>query len=121
MKTILLFSALQANAAAPPAALPVAAPQEVIVVTATRAETPVSKVGSSVTVMRRGNREESGKFRLGVAGTGSGGELLPNGGVGGLTSVRIRGAEAEQTALLIDGIKINDPSSPAAASTSPTC
>ena len=51
MKTILLFSALQANATAPPAALPVVAREEVIVVTATRAETPVSKVGSSVTVI----------------------------------------------------------------------
>ena len=35
-----------------------------------------------------------------------------NGGVGTLTNLRIRGAEAEQTLVLIDGVRINDPSSP---------
>jgi vitamin B12 transporter len=113
MKTILLFSALQANAAAPPAALPVAAREEVIVVTATRAETPVSKVGSSVTVIDDKEIERSQEnFVSELLTQIPGVSFSRNGGVGGLTSVRIRGAEAEQTALLIDGIKINDPSSP---------
>lgn len=35
-----------------------------------------------------------------------------NGGPGGFTGVRIRGAEAEQTLVLIDGVRVNDPSSP---------
>jgi len=35
-----------------------------------------------------------------------------NGGLGSTTSVRIRGAEAEQTVVLIDGVKLNDPASP---------
>ena len=35
-----------------------------------------------------------------------------NGGPGEPTSVFIRGAESDQTVLLIDGVKVNDPSSP---------
>ena len=35
-----------------------------------------------------------------------------NGGVGTVTSVRIRGAEGDQTLVLIDGVRVNDPSSP---------
>jgi vitamin B12 transporter len=35
-----------------------------------------------------------------------------NGGVGSLTSVRLRGGEADQTVLLIDGVQQNDPSTP---------
>jgi len=38
-----------------------------------------------------------------------------NGSIGGFTGVRIRGAEAEQTLVLIDGVRINDPSSPGAS------
>ena len=32
-----------------------------------------------------------------------------NGAVGGLTQVRIRGAEANQTLVLVDGIEVSDP------------
>ncbi|MBW3559713.1 MAG: TonB-dependent receptor, partial [Proteobacteria bacterium] len=35
-----------------------------------------------------------------------------NGGIGSNTSLRIRGAEADQTVVVIDGVKLNDPSSP---------
>ena len=35
-----------------------------------------------------------------------------NGGIGGFSAVRIRGAEGEQTLTLIDGVRVNDPSSP---------
>jgi vitamin B12 transporter len=34
-----------------------------------------------------------------------------NGGLGGSTQLRIRGAESDQTVVLIDGVKLNDPSS----------
>ncbi|WP_435417254.1 TonB-dependent receptor [Parerythrobacter aurantius] len=36
-----------------------------------------------------------------------------NGGVGSFTGVRVRGAEAEQLLVLVDGVRVNDPSSPA--------
>ncbi len=35
-----------------------------------------------------------------------------NGPIGGFTGVRIRGSEAEQVLVLIDGVRVNDPSSP---------
>lgn len=35
-----------------------------------------------------------------------------NGTLGGVTSLRIRGAEAEQTLVVIDGVRVGDPSSP---------
>jgi len=38
--------------------------------------------------------------------------ITRNGGIGGTTSVFIRGAESDQTVALIDGIKLNDPASP---------
>lgn len=37
--------------------------------------------------------------------------LSQSGGVGGTTDVRIRGAESDQTLVLIDGIRVNDPAS----------
>jgi vitamin B12 transporter len=36
--------------------------------------------------------------------------LSRNGGIGSSTSVRIRGAETDQTVAVIDGVKLNDPS-----------
>ena len=38
-----------------------------------------------------------------------------NGGYGGVTSLFIRGAESAQTLVIYDGVKLNDPSAPAAA------
>ncbi len=111
MKTALLLSAFQLSAA-PPAPQPPQAPSETIVVTATRSETPLGRVGSSVTVIDRQEIERSQEVLVSDLLTQSPGvSFSRNGGIGGLTSVRIRGAEAEQTVLLIDGIKLNDPSS----------
>src|SRR5204863_8785834 len=33
-----------------------------------------------------------------------------NGGIGGTTSLRSRGAETDQTTVVVDGVKLNDPS-----------
>lgn len=84
-----------------------------IVVTATRTETPLDKIGSSVTVLdretiARSQEEVVSDLLVQVPGV----SFSRNGGIGGATSVRIRGAEADQTVLLIDGIKLNDPSTP---------
>ena len=38
-----------------------------------------------------------------------------NGGIGKTTALRIRGAEGDQTLTLIDGVRVNDPSSPGGA------
>lgn len=39
--------------------------------------------------------------------------ITRNGGIGGFAGVRVRGAEAEQLLVLIDGVRVNDPASPA--------
>lgn len=38
--------------------------------------------------------------------------LTRNGGLGGFTGLRVRGSASEQVLVLIDGVKVNDPSSP---------
>lgn len=90
------------------------ADDEVIVVTANRTETPLSQVGLSVSVLT-----ENDIARLQTPGitellrTVPGLSTTRSGGVGTLSSVFIRGASADHTVALIDGVKINDPSSTA--------
>lgn len=84
-----------------------------IVVTANRSAQPVDRVGQSVTVLdtqtitRRQSVVVSDLLRQTPGVT-----VVRNGGVGTSTSVNIRGAESDQTVALIDGVKLNDPSSP---------
>lgn len=84
-----------------------------VVVTANRAAQPVDRVGQSVTVLDtptivlRQATVVSDLLRQTPGVT-----VTRNGGPGTTTSVNIRGAESDQTVALIDGIKINDPSSP---------
>jgi vitamin B12 transporter len=86
---------------------------ETIIVTATRAPQTANKIGSSVTVIDdvaivRAQSIPVIDLLRDVPGV----SFSRNGGVGSLSTVRIRGAEGDQTVLLIDGIKLNDPSSP---------
>lgn len=84
-----------------------------IVVTANRAPAPITSVGQSVTVIdtaelitfQRVTVVDALRLVPGVT-------VARNGGIGGFGSVFIRGADSEQTAALIDGVKINDPASP---------
>jgi vitamin B12 transporter len=86
---------------------------ETIIVTATRTPTRASQVGSSVAVIDAPAITRAQSIPVidllrdvpGVA-------FSRTGGVGSLTTVRIRGAESDQTVLLIDGVKLNDPSGP---------
>jgi vitamin B12 transporter len=86
---------------------------DTIIVTASRGDTPLSQVGQSVTVISA----DEIKTRQTVAvvdllRTVPGVTFTRNGGIGTSTSVNIRGADSDQTVALIDGVKINDPSSP---------
>jgi vitamin B12 transporter len=86
---------------------------ETIVVTATRAPVAASQVGSSITILDRAVLDKLQSVALvDVLRDVPGVTFSRNGGVGAQTSVRIRGAESDQTVVLIDGIKLNDPSSP---------
>jgi vitamin B12 transporter len=86
---------------------------EAIVVTATRTPQALYRVGSSVTVIS----EEAIKSSQAVVVSDllaqtPGVSFSRNGGVGGTTALRIRGAETDQTTIIIDGVKFNDPSTP---------
>lgn len=89
--------------------------------TPTRSETPIAEVGSSVTVITREQIERSGFTNVadvlrGVPGVDVVQQALPGldvvqqGGPGRLTTVFIRGANSQQTKVLLDGIPLNDPS-----------
>ena len=87
-----------------------------VVVTATRISTPISHVGSSITLITAGDIDAHQWRTLPDALAGAPGlNLVQSGGPGGLTSVFIRGANANHTKVLIDGIEVNDPTTPTAA------
>ncbi len=80
------------------------------VVTATRMATPSREIGSSITVV---TGEELARRKISFVSDALRG--LPGVTVnrtstrGSFTEVRLRGAEANQTLVLIDGMKVNDP------------
>jgi vitamin B12 transporter len=86
---------------------------ETIVVTATRAPIAASQVGSSITIVERAALDQLQSIALvDILRDVPGVTISRNGGAGSLASVRIRGAEGDHTVVLIDGVKLNDPSSP---------
>ncbi|MGA0607307.1 TonB-dependent receptor plug domain-containing protein [Phenylobacterium sp. VNQ135] len=84
---------------------------DTVVVTASRRPTAAEEVGSSVSVFtaddiaRRQQRALPDVLQL-----SPGLNVVQTGGAGGRTSVFIRGANANHTKVLIDGIDANDPS-----------
>ena len=85
---------------------------EDVVVTANRSAQPIERVGASVTVLTQAAieaRQTPAVVEL-LAQT-PGVSFTRNGGVGTTTGVNIRGAESQHTVVLIDGVKLNDPSS----------
>ena len=86
---------------------------ESIVVSATRLATPVAQVASSVTVITAADIEARQERSLPDAlETVPGLFVEQTGGVGGQTSIFMRGANSNQTKVLLDGIDISDPSTP---------
>jgi len=86
---------------------------ETIIVTATGAPTRSADTGQAVSTLSQ--TEINVRQSIGVAellASQPGVTLSRNGGLGGFSAVRIRGAEGEQTLALIDGVKVNDPASP---------
>jgi vitamin B12 transporter len=83
-----------------------------ITVTADRIEEPVGETGASVTIIPAAEVEKLGSKGLadvlrGVAGI----DVVENGGVGAVTEVTLRGSNPGQTLVLIDGVRIGNPSS----------
>lgn len=100
--------------AAQPTTQPAAADQaERIVVTATRLDTPLREVASSITVITAADIERRGaQWVLDALRDVPGLDIVRTGGPGATGSVFIRGAKSEHTKVLIDGICVNDPISP---------
>lgn len=85
-------------------------PDREIVVTATTLETAREEVGSAVTVISReelASRKENTVVEVLRATAGV--DVVNSGGPGGNSAVFIRGANAEHTLVLIDGIEANNP------------
>ncbi|WP_439572949.1 TonB-dependent receptor plug domain-containing protein [Phreatobacter sp.] len=81
-----------------------------VVITATRTEEDASRTGTAVTVLRAEQIQRSNPGSVvdvlrGVPGL----DITENGGPGGSTAVRLRGANPGQTLVLIDGQRANDP------------
>lgn len=87
------------------------APVDGVVVVATRTPTPVAEVASSVTLITAADIEANQWRTLpDVLADAPGLSVVQTGGTGGQTSVFIRGANANHTKVLIDGIDASDPS-----------
>jgi vitamin B12 transporter len=84
-----------------------------IVVTANRVETSLIEVASSVSIITAEEITKAGKSRvLEVLEETIGLSSTQNGPPGAQATVFIRGANAEHTLVMIDGIEINDPITP---------
>lgn len=87
--------------------------RDLIVVTATGTELLSQKSGYSVSNIGIDEIEVRQPSTLSdLLATLPGVTVSNTGPIGGFSAVRIRGAEGEQTLTLIDGVRVNDPSSP---------
>lgn len=88
-----------------------AVPKQTVVVTATRMATPMTEVGSSVTVVESAQLASKQEQTLAEAlRTVPGVDVVRNGGAGSRAEVRLRGTQSEQVLVLVDGVEVNDPS-----------
>jgi vitamin B12 transporter len=107
--SLCLALALVAVVAASPAAGDDTA--DTIIVTASRIPVPLVAAGSSVSVIDREQIEaRQSIFATDILQDLPGVAVSQSGGIGSITQIRIRGAEANQVLVLIDGIEANDPS-----------
>ena len=84
-----------------------------VIVSAVRTPTPADQVSQSVTVLDAATlRLRQTTVVADALATTPGLSVVRNGGVGQTTTVHIRGAETEQTVVVLDGVRLNDPSSP---------
>ena len=89
---------------------------ERLIVTATRSTQPADRIGSSVVVLGRDDIERAqSPDVIELLNDTPGVSYTRNGGVGAVSGVNIRGAESNHTVLLVDGVKMNDPTAPQGA------
>lgn len=85
-----------------------------ITVVATGSKTLIADTGQSISVVDRAEIAElQGPDLTRVLERLPGVTYTRNGDQGGFTGVRVRGADAEQVLVLLDGVRVNDPGAPA--------
>ena len=88
-------------------------PETEITVTATGVAIPVENTGQPVTVIGRDEIDAvQGADITRVLARTPGVSFSRNGATGSFTGVRVRGAEAEQLLVLVDGVRVADPAAP---------
>jgi vitamin B12 transporter len=112
-KTILKCSAMSVALTLPHAAWAQSASEGEIIVTATGAGSNPNTVGQAITRLNLNIIEQRQKATVSdLLDAIPGVTVSRSGGIGTNTAIRIRGAEGDQTLALIDGVRVNDPSSP---------
>ncbi|MBN2408798.1 MAG: TonB-dependent receptor [Candidatus Aminicenantes bacterium] len=87
--------------------------QHEVVVTATRLETPTREIGSSISIISAFDLALFKRtFVLETLRSAPAVSVNQNGGMGGASSVFLRGANSEHTLVLLDGVELNDPVNP---------
>ncbi|MCC5954885.1 MAG: TonB-dependent receptor [Natronohydrobacter sp.] len=89
---------------------------EEITFSANLTATEIARSGASVSVVTREDLDAAGAIQLvDYLSRLPGVTVTQNGGLGGSASLRIRGAGPEYVAVYVDGIRVDDPSSPQTA------
>ncbi len=110
-KIILKCSAVSAALTLPHAVWAQNAANQQIIVTATRAEQAANETGQAITIIDKAEIDRLQSQTVSdLLQTTVGVAVTRDGGIGQTTSVRIRGAEGDQTVTLIDGIRLEDSS-----------
>jgi len=82
---------------------------EPVVVTATKVEMPISKLGASTTVITQEEIQQQGTTEvLEVLRNVPGVNIIQSGPTGNTAHVFMRGGETNYTMIMIDGVKVND-------------
>ena len=108
----LTITSAQAGDAAffPRLSLEVAPISDSIVVTPTRNEAPAAQSGASVSVFTASDMERRGHPAVAdLLRESTGVAVIRYGGLGGVTSLFMRGGESNYTKVLLDGIPLNEP------------
>jgi vitamin B12 transporter len=84
-----------------------------VIVTATRLPAFVEETPSVHVITREDIENRQAVFAPDILNTVPGLSVFRNGAFGGPAGVQIRGASADKTLVLIDGVPVNDPSTPA--------
>ncbi|TPE61000.1 TonB-dependent receptor [Sandaracinobacter neustonicus] len=108
-----MLKTLAVLATIPAVAVPALADAPETILVSARVPVTAAELGGSVTVLTKADLDRlQVPLLIDVLKLQPGVTFSRNGGPGGFTAVRLRGAEGEQTTLVIDGVKVADTASP---------